>query len=100
VSTAKEDDKMNSSLYYRENSKNLGSAHSQDASGDLGRSRPLGETKMMMAKCAKCGRLFDSSFTVDDFQRLSVEQMESGTLHMCVYCGHVGLYLIRDYVED
>jgi DNA-directed RNA polymerase subunit RPC12/RpoP len=58
------------------------------------------KVKMMLIKCAKCGRLFDSSFTAEDFQRLSADQLESGTLHLCVHCGHLGLYRIRDYIES
>ncbi len=54
---------------------------------------------MMLVKCAKCNKLFDSSFTVDDFLSLSEQQLESGTLHICVYCGHLGLYRVKDYVE-
>jgi Zn ribbon nucleic-acid-binding protein len=57
------------------------------------------EKKLMLVKCVNCGKLFDSSFTVNDFQNLSAEQMESGTLHLCVHCGHLGLYRIRDYIE-
>ncbi len=53
----------------------------------------------MLVKCRACGREFDSTFTVDDFAKLRLDQKESGTLHLCPHCGTLGLYVIRDYFE-
>lgn len=54
----------------------------------------------MLVRCRSCGKEFDTTFTVDDFAKLPLDQRESGTLHICPYCGVLSLYLIKDYFED
>lgn len=54
----------------------------------------------MLVKCRACEREFDSTFTVDDFAKLPLDQKESGTLHLCPHCGTLGLYVIHDYFEQ
>lgn len=55
--------------------------------------------KTMMVNCRACGKSFDTTFAVEDFERLSVDQSEAGTLHICAHCGDLGLYRMKDYFE-
>ena len=56
--------------------------------------------KMMLVKCRSCAKSFDTTFTVQDFETLSRNQMESGTLHLCPQCGNLSLYVLKDYFEE
>lgn len=73
--------------------------NSSEPTEELGQSNVAAAMRMMEVKCAHCGRLFDSNFTTKDFQRLSTEQLDSGLLQLCIHCGHLGLYRLRDYTE-
>lgn len=53
----------------------------------------------MRLECHSCGKSFDSTFTVEDFGSLPLEQYEAGTLHLCPYCGDLGIYQLKDYKE-
>ncbi len=57
------------------------------------------KNKAMMVNCRACGRSFETTFSVDDFERLSSDQSEAGTLHICPHCGDLGLYKMKDYFE-
>ena len=58
------------------------------------------EKKMMLVKCRSCAKSFDTTFNVQDFETLSRNQMESGTLHLCPHCGNLSLYVLKDYCEE
>jgi DNA-directed RNA polymerase subunit RPC12/RpoP len=62
--------------------------------------RPKSKVGMMLVECASCGEIFNSNFSISEFNSLSVDQLESGTLHLCNRCGHLGLYKIRDYKDS
>ena len=55
--------------------------------------------KKMSVTCKNCNKDFDSTFSVDDFQALSKDQYEAGTLHLCPYCGSLTIYKLQDYHE-
>lgn len=57
------------------------------------------KNKAMKVNCRACGRSFETTFSVDDFERLSSDQSEAGTLHICPHCGDLGLYKMKDYFE-
>ena len=57
-------------------------------------------SKMMLLRCRYCDNLFDSTFAAEDFAFLSIQQNESGTVHLCPHCGHLSIYLLKDYLED
>jgi uncharacterized C2H2 Zn-finger protein len=59
-----------------------------------------GSPKMMQVRCVKCGNLFESTFSVDDFHSLPSSFTDGGTLHLCPHCGHLGIYSLKDYVEN
>jgi hypothetical protein len=56
------------------------------------------EPKMVIT-CKSCNQEFDSTFSVEDFATLPKEQYESGTLHLCPFCGILSIYALKDYHE-
>ncbi len=54
----------------------------------------------MLLKCRSCKKVFDSTFTREEFSSLSIDQNESGTLHLCPHCGNLAIYLLKDYFEN
>jgi DNA-directed RNA polymerase subunit RPC12/RpoP len=63
---------------------------------DVGREK----RRRMVVRCSECNKLFDSTFTIEDIANLPREGLESGTMHLCPYCGYLGLYLLKDYIEE
>ena len=53
----------------------------------------------MLLKCKSCGKIFNSTFTAEDFETIPAEQYEAGTLHLCPHCGALSTYLLKDYFE-
>jgi predicted RNA-binding Zn-ribbon protein involved in translation (DUF1610 family) len=74
-------------------------------SRDLGRDSKLEEhiagqkKRVMFVSCRICRKSFETTFSTDDFERLSVNQSETGTLHLCPNCGDLSLYKMKDYFE-
>ena len=58
------------------------------------------EKRSMLLKCKSCTKLFDSTFTEEEFAFLPKDQNESGTLHLCPHCGQLAIYLLEDYIGD
>ena len=56
--------------------------------------------ELMKVKCRTCRKIFDTTFTVEDFESLPRDQIQSGTLHLCPYCGDLSLYMLKDYFEN
>ncbi len=55
--------------------------------------------RKMIVHCKNCRTLFDSTFTSKDFEYLSDDRFEVGTLHLCPVCGNLGTYFRKDYTE-
>ncbi|MGI0080226.1 MAG: hypothetical protein ACRECH_11430 [Nitrososphaerales archaeon] len=70
----------------------------EQLSSDEAHSNPSDNVKMLI-KCKSCAKLFDSTFTAEEFASLPKDQNESGTLHLCPHCGQLSIYLLKDYVE-
>ena len=62
-------------------------------------SMPRGKERKMTLLCRACDKRFDSTFGVEDFASLSSEQMKSGTIHLCPFCGELAIYQLVDYQE-
>jgi predicted RNA-binding Zn-ribbon protein involved in translation (DUF1610 family) len=56
--------------------------------------------KKMIVVCKSCGAKFDSTCAVAEYESLSKDQYEAGTLHLCPNCGFLGTYLLKDYREQ
>jgi len=72
----------------------------QEKSNPAGKVLILKNMSKMSVNCKSCGKSFDSTFTVAEYESLPAEQYEAGTLHLCPYCGFLGTYLLKDYEEE
>ena len=72
-----------------------------DKSLNNGDETALKRLKMKMwLKCKSCGKVFNSTYTSEEFATIPKEQYEAGTLHLCPHCGSLSTYLLKDYFES